>query len=649
MTSEASITPFVEWVLMFTVALVGNDQLDTQLPQSGAASNRQPYLSNTDWNISIAASTQSGYSRLSGGTDLERRLAAILAADVVSYSTLMEKDEAGTLASLSSCISGFIEPLIAQHKGRVVKLMGDGILAEFASAIDAVECAIAWQNNDEKTDREDLIQFRIGVNLGDIIIQNDDIFGHGVNIAARLEGLANPGGICVSEDIYRQVKGKIVTDFADIGKQTLKNVEEPVRVYRINAGLHSIEPLKGAAKSVEPREKPSIAVLPFDNMSGDPEQEYFADGISEDIITALSQLRWLFVIARNSTFVHKGKAVDIQQLAKELGVRYVLEGSVRRAGNRVRITTQLVDAKTAGHLWAHKYDRELEDIFALQDEITQTIVGSIDTELRGAEQNRARRQPTENLQAWDFYQQGNWHYNRITKDDCVAARSMYEKSIALDSDFALPYAGLAIVGLSEILSGYTDDPDQVLQGAKTFAEKAAELDDREALTSFALGRVNGFMGNVDAAIANVENAIKLNPSFASAYHALGFILKAAGRSSEALPYIDTAIKLSPNDPAMWTFYVSKSSSYYQLKDYPAAEHWARMAIHERGREYWPYLFLAVALVWQNRIVDAQSAMAKGLVLKPEFSTRELPKRLRGYQTKYINHLVEGLRKAGAPE
>lgn len=580
---------------------------------------------------------------------MERRLAAILAADVVGYSALMEKDEAGTLASLSLCIDEMIKPLVARHKGRIVKFMGDGILAEFGSAIDAIECAIAWQKSVGDEDQINPFRFRIGVNLGDIIIQDDDIFGHGVNVAARLEGLANPGGVCLSEDVFRQVKGKVEVNFEDIGEQVLKNVEEPVRVYRFSAVQNSSESLKVPAENKEPSEKPSIAVLPFDNMSGDPEQEYFADGISEDIITALSRLRWLFVIARNSTFVHKGKAVDIQQLAKDLGVRYVLEGSVRRAGNRVRITTQLIDANTASHLWANRYDRELEDIFALQDEITETIVGSIDTELRGAEQDRARHKPTENLQAWDYYQQGNWHYNKLNRDDNEAARQLYKKSIKLDPEFALPYAGLTLVGLSDVLSGYVDDPKLVLQNAKNNAEKAIELDDREALTSFALGRVNGFMGNVDAAIANIENAIKLNPSFAQAYHALGFILKAAGRASEALPYFDTAIKSSPNDPLLWTFYVSHASSYLQLKDYPVMEHWARKAIHEREREYWPHLFLAIALSMQNQPEDARSAMRKALTLKPEFTVKVVPKNLQGYQKHYIDQVIEGLRKAGAPE
>jgi adenylate cyclase len=576
--------------------------------------------------------------------NLERRLAAILVADVVGYSQLMGADQISAMNALRQLRSELFDPFVASNRGKIMKRMGDGWIVEFSSISDAVACAIAIQNG--LTDH-DIIKLRIGIHTGEVIFEVDDLFGDGVNVAARLEALAEPGQVLISDTARNSLDGKTLQQFQGGENHQLKNIKRPIGVWRWPA-IDDPVALNAEPNPIIP-DKPSIAVLPFDNMSGDPEQEYFADGISEDIITALSRLRWLFVVARNSTFVHKGKAVDIQQLAKDMNVRYVLEGSVRRAGNRVRITTQLIDANTAGHLWANRYDRELEDIFALQDEITETIVGSIDTELREAEQDRARRQPTDNLRAWDFYQKGNWHYNRITKKDNEAARRFYKKSIKLDPEFALPYAGLTIVGVSDVLSGYVEDPDQVLQEAKHNAEKAVELDDREALTSFALGRVNGFLGNADAAIANIENAIKLNPSFASAYYALGFILKAAGRASEALPYFGTAIKLSPKDPLLWIFYVNHASSYLQLKDYLAMEHWARKAIHEREREYWPYLFLAMALVWQEQLEGAQSAMAKALALKPDFSIRVLPKMLQGYQKDYIDHVVVGLRKAGAPE
>ncbi len=583
--------------------------------------------------------------------NLDRRLAAILAADVVGYSKLMADDEQATLRCLKAHRANLFDPKIADHGGRIIKLMGDGTLVEFTSVVDAVNCAIAIQS--ELADSDDPICLRIGINLGDIIIDGDDIYGDGVNVASRLEALAEPGGICVSDMVQQAVHTKITAVFENLGEQYLKNICRPVRVWQWSKPNAATRPKSDDAAGIPAvSHKPSIAVLPFDNMSGDPEQEYLADGISEDIITALSRIRWLLVIARNSTFVHKGKAVDVRQLARELGVRYVLEGSVRKAGNRVRVTTQLIDAASSNHLWANRYDRELVDIFALQDEITETIVGSIDSELRGAERDRAKHKPTSSLNAWDLYQRGNWFLNRMTRQGNDAARELFEKSLAADSDFALAHVGCALVGVSDVIMRFTDQHSptaETVQKAIRSAEKAKELDDREALTHYALGRALALSGDTDAAISNLEKAIALNPSFAVAHHGMAFALKSAGRAEESLPHIAMAIQLSPSDPMLWTFYINNASSYYQLNDYEVSELWARKAIRENEREHWPYLFLAAACAKQDKLENARAAAFRALKLKPDFSLSILAQSLPGYNQGYFEHLVEGLRIAGVPE
>jgi adenylate cyclase len=349
----------------------------------------------------------------------ERRLAAIMAVDVVGYSRLMGADEEGTLAALKAIRREWVDPRIVEHRGRIVKTTGDGLLVEFASVVAAVRCTVGVQR--EMAERnigvpaETRIEFRVGINLGDIIIDGDDIFGDGVNIAARLETLAEPGGICVSRVVHDQVRDKLAFAFEDMGEQALKNITRPVRTYRVMAALGAASTRAGSGPSLP--DKPSIAVLPFANMSGDPEQEYFADGMVEEIITALSRIRWLFVIARNSSFTYKGQAVDVKQVGRELGVRYVLEGSVRRGGNRVRVTAQLIDAFTSAHIWAERYDRDLTDIFAVQDEITASVAGIIEPALVAAEQERVLRKPPDRLDAWEVYQRGMWHFNKYGAEE----------------------------------------------------------------------------------------------------------------------------------------------------------------------------------------------------------------------------------------
>ncbi len=481
---------------------------------------------------------------------MERRLAAILAADIVGYSRLMRADEEGTLARLKALRADLFDPTVAQHHGRVVKTTGDGALVEFGSAVDAVRCAVAVQaglaEREAGTPGEAAMTLRIGINLGDIIFEDGDIYGDGVNLAARLEGLAEPGGICVAANVHEQVRHKLNLNFEDMGDKTVKNIAEPIRVHRIVP-----EAAPGGARALPLPKKPSIAVLPFDNMSGDPEQEYFADGISEDLITALSKIRWFFVIARNSTFTYKGQAVDVKQVAKDLGVRYVLEGSVRKAGNRVRITAQLIDATTGRHVWAERYDRELADIFELQDEMAQTIAGAIEPELGAAERERAARKAPENLDAWETCQRGLWHMWRFTKTDVAEARRLLRRAREIDTNFASAYANESYTHYLDVIVGHAESPDDSIAAGLAVGKTAVALDDKDPVGYFALGRIFMLRGEHDTSIAELETALSLNPSFAQAHHGLGFALALSGRLEEGAEALDSALRLSPRGPLTW--------------------------------------------------------------------------------------------------
>jgi TolB-like protein len=408
---------------------------------------------------------------------IQRRLAAVLAADVAGYTRLMEEDTEGTVAAWQAARADIIRPTTIKYSGKLVKLTGDGFLIEFPTVQDAVKCAIAMQQ--ELTSSS--LDFRIGINLGDIIDDGEDIHGEGVNVAARLEGLAEPGGICISGDVYNQVRNRVDADYQDMGPQAVKNVSAPVQAYAVNFET-AVD--TGTAKAPD---KPSIAVLPFDNLSGDPEQEYFSDGITEDIITALSRIRQFFVIARNTTFTYKGQAVDVLAVARDLGVRYVLEGSVRKSGERVRITAQLIDGATGNHLWAERYDRNLEDIFEVRDEITQTVVGALGPELSRAEQDRARRKPPDNLNAWDLVQRGLWRLWRFNEEDNTEAIALFKSAIEADSDLSSAYSGLSYALIVNLTRGYTAWSVDKLEAARAAGRKAVDLDGGDAFAHWALG------------------------------------------------------------------------------------------------------------------------------------------------------------------
>src|SRR6266849_6388354 len=477
---------------------------------------------------------------------VDRRLAAIFASDVASYSRLMGADEEGTLRQLKAHRKELIDPKITEHRGRIVKTTGDGMLVEFVSVVDAVRCAVdiqrgmAERNDDVPT--ESRIEFRVGINVGDIISDDNDIYGDGVNVAARLEALAEPGGIMVSRNVYDQVRDKLSFGFEDMGEQAVKNIARPIGVHRVSL-VENIAPIvvKGAAVAanteVSGSDRPSLAVLPFANMSGDPEQEYFADGISEDIITGLSKLRWFFVIARNSSFTYKGKAVDVKRVARELSVRYVLEGSVRKGGNRVRITTQLIDAATGNHLWADRYDGDLTDVFALQDEITKKVVAAIEPKLLEAEGLRSQSRSPEDIGAWDMVIHANSLFWRMTKSEGEAAIAMLKQAVKLHPDYAPAHSMLAFVLLVWGYAGWTlSEQEPQTKQAAALAARAAELDDSDPWAHLALGYIAVTRRGTDEAVAEFQRAIDLNPNFAAAHGYLGWGLALDSRSEQAIAH-----------------------------------------------------------------------------------------------------------------
>ena len=573
---------------------------------------------------------------------IQRRLAAVLAADVAGYSRLMGEDEAGTLSALRNLRTKTFVPIVDQHQGVIVKSMGDGWLVEFASVADAVNCAIEIQ---EKLAEEKNIKLRVGVHLGDITHEEEDIFGDGVNIAARLQEIAQPGGIVISDIARRSIDGRLAAAFVDLGVHNLKNIAEPITAF----GWGTTTGATDTAALPLP-DKPSIAVLPFENMSGDSEQEVFADGITEDLITDLSKIRWFFVIARNSTFTYKGQAIEVRQVSRQLGVRYVLEGSVRRSGGRVRISAQLIDATTGSHVWAERYDREIEDIFELQDEMTRTIVAAVEPELGAFERERALRTPPQNLDAWKTYQRGLWHMWSFTRQDNEEALPLLRRARELDPNFSSAYAYEGYSHFLNVILGYTDTPGESLKAALTAAKKAVALDDKDPAAYLTLGRVYMMLGEHDTSIAELEKSLSLNPNFAPAYFGLGFALALAGRYDEALKSLDNAMRLNPRDPLMWAIKTICSLTHNLLHKHDIAAEWARQAIREpRATSFWPYAALASALGNLDQIEEAQTAIDQARQQKPDLSLSYLEKTLATKQPGKLQPYLDGLRKAGLPE
>ena len=553
---------------------------------------------------------------------VERKLAAIVAADVAGYSRLMGADEEGTLARLRAHRRELIDPKISEHRGRVVKTAGDGILIEFASVVDALRCAVEVQlgmaeRNAEIPDQQ-RIEFRLGINLGDVLVEDDDLLGDGVNIAARLEGLAEPGGICISESSYQQVRDRLDIRFEDMGEQHLKNIARPVRVYRV--------PLGGTPAKERPPlalpDKPSIAVLPFQNMSGDPEQEYFADGITEDITTALSRLRWFFVIARNSSFAYKGKVVDVRLIARELGVRYVLEGSVRKSGDRLRITAQLIDATTGSHIWAQRYDREVADIFALQDEITSNVVATIEPQLYAAEDFRAKHKRPENLNAWDCVARALSLIMKMTKHDNAAAQELLKKAIAIDPSYAQAYSLLAF-SLSLDNSWGWQPSEIVLAPAWDVAQMAVRLDVDDPWAHLALGHLHRQRRELQDAVAEFKHALALNPNFAFAHTHLGLALCFLGRSEEALVELDTAERLSPRDFQAGLNDIARAIACFVDGRYRDGIAFARNAIRRNPDTVGAHHLVVVNSALAGEVAEARAALQTLRRFEPDLSLETL--------------------------
>ncbi len=574
-----------------------------------------------------------------------RRLAAVLAADMVGYSRLMGTDEEGTIARQQALRKELLDPRIAEHGGRIVKTIGDGILIEFPSVVDAVRCAITVQegiaSREAAVPEDRRIRYRIGVNLGDIVIDGEDILGDGVNVAARLEGLAEPGGVCISDTVRHHVDGKIGATFENIGEHVVKNIAQPLRVWRWRV---RVEP---PALALPLPEKPSIAVLPFTNMSGDPEQEYFSDGITEDIITALSRLRWFFVIARNSTFAYKGKAVDVKQVGRELGVRYVLEGSVRKSGQRVRITGQLIDAASGNHIWAERYDSNLGDIFALQDEITASVTAAIEPKLLAAEGIRVETRSIEDLNAWDLVARAVSHFWKLSPSGSENAISILRSAVQRYPDYGPAHSMLAFALLVSSHIGWLPTTAD-LEFAGRLAHRAAELDDDDPWAHMALGYLAFTARRTDEAVRCFGAALKLNPNFAAAYGYTGWALAFAGRSDEATPHLEQAMRMSPRDPLNAIFFGGLAASHYMAGSYDKAVEAARQGVQSRPGMASAHRILCASLGQAGLVDEASAAMRQLRGLQPDLSVAWI-KQSVPYTPGPMERFLEGLHKAGLPK
>ena len=572
-----------------------------------------------------------------------RRLAAILAADIAGYSALMGSDEARTVSDLKGH-QAVVLPMVGEFGGRVIDTAGDGILAEFPSVLNAVECAVAIQRKmverNAAIEPQRRMEFRIGINLGDVIYDNDRIFGDGVNVAARLEGIAEPGSICVSGKVHEEIRAKIGLPYEDLGDKQLKNIAEPVRVYGIRLDRAPSRPVLALP------DKPSIAVLPFQNMSGDPEQEYFSDGMTEDLITDLSKVSGLFVIARNSSFAYKGRSVNVREIGRDLGVRFVLEGSVRKAGNRVRITAQLIDAGSGGHLWAERFDRDLTDIFSTQDEVVAKIVGTLAVTLTRGEEQRLRRHGTGNVEAYESWLRARELLTRGTRESVAQARVMYRRAIEIDLNFARPHAGLALAAISDYVSGWAPDPAQALDEAERWARRAVELSDQEPVSHLALGAVLLWRRDQEGALAETRRMMALDPNFAQGYTATGLALMYAGRAAEALEPIAMAMRLDPLYPSMVLHFLAQANfslGKYEIAAQQLVDRIARNPGTDASR-----MLLASCYGHLGRTEDARAAWVELLKVNPDFSLMQRARVLPYKDARDFQRIAEGLAKAGLP-
>lgn len=582
---------------------------------------------------------------------VERRLAAILAADVVGFSRQMGLDEEGTLQRLRDHRRELVDPAIATHRGRIFKTTGDGVLVEFASVVDAVRCAIeiqkAMAERNARVDPGQQLELRIGINLGDVIFENDDVFGDGVNVAARLEGMADAGAVCVSDDAYRHVRDKVAAEFTDLGELTLKNIGRPVRAYMTRPSGDG-----GPSRKNPPLPaKPSIAVLPLQSLGGDPEQEYFADGVVEDITTALSRFRWLFVISRNSSFTYKGRAVDVRQIGRELGVRYLLEGSVRKMGSQVRITGQLTDATSGAHLWADRIDGEVTDVFALQDRVTASVIGAIVPRLEDAEIERAQRKPTQSLDAYDCYLRGLSEYNEMRRESNQASFAHFLRAIELDPGFAIAYAKAAYCINMRKVNGWLVDRQKESEEACRLARRAVELGRDDAAALAIAGYVLAYVGGeLETGAEFIERALTLNPNLAEGWASSAWIQVCLGNAEAALEHGAIAMRLSPADPRTYACHLFSSMAHLSAGRYDQAVTSAKRALHSKPNLLPALRLSAAGNALAGNLEEAGNAMARMRALDPTLHVSNLGNVLPPYRRESDRlRYIEGLRIAGMPE
>ncbi len=584
---------------------------------------------------------------------VERKLAAILAADVAGYSRLMGADEEGTLERLKALRRELLDPKIAEHHGRIVNTTGDGLLVEFASVVDAVRCAVAVQQampeRDTGVAADNRIELRIGINLGDVIVEADDLYGDGVNIAARIESLADAGGVFVSNTVHDQVRDRLPFVFEDLGEQQVKNIARPVQVYRVRDVGTGKSPSAPAPPVLALPDKPSIAVLPFQNMSGDPEQEYFADGMVEEITAALCRVRDFFVIARNSAFSYKGKAIPAQQVSRELGVRYLIEGSVRRAGDRVRITAQLIDGPTGNHLWADRYDGVVKDIFDLQDRITESAVGAIQPSVRSAEIERSRRKRPESLDAYDLVLRAYPSVWSLDRSANVEALKLLNQAIAIEPDYPLALSLAAWCRAQQVVYNWAADPADARTEALRLAQIAADAggeDDPTILT--VLGAAHTIVGNLAIAARLLERALSLDPNSAWAWNRSGWLQSYLGQAEASIEHFERALRLSPFDPMKFNAFIGIGAAHFVAGRVADAALWQERGLIERPGATWVYRDLVAIYALLGRVADARAGLARLLNEYPDLTISKISGAIP-FSPAVRDRFDEGLRKAGMPE
>jgi adenylate cyclase len=588
---------------------------------------------------------------------VERRLAAVLATDVAGYSRLMGRDEERTLAQLKTFRKTLVDPGIATHRGRIVKTTGDGMLVEFASAVDAARCAVevqremAKQNTDVSPELR--IEFRIGIHVGDIIFDDNDIFGDGVNIAARLEGIAEPGGICISDDAHRQIRGKIDIAFDDIGEQSLKNIAEPMRAWHIRLAGEAAPAIRSSSSAIQVQDlalpdKPSIVVLPFDNMSAEAGQDYLADGIVEAITAALSCIRSFFVIARSSAFTYKGRATNARDIGKELGVAYLLEGSVQKAGNRLRIIVQLIETEGGAHVWSSRFDGAIDDFFDLEDRITEQVAGALQPSIRIAEIERSRRKRPQDLGSYDFTMRAMPHVWALEKEESAKALELLEKALAIDPEYPLALSLAGWCHAQRSVYNWADDIAVSQAMARSLAERAAEMSGDDPIILAVLGAVHTFVRNYGTARVLLERAVTLDPNAAWAWSRLGWLENYADRSQKAIGNFERALRLSPIDPMNFNNFVGMGSAHEVAQEYDTAAGFYRRALEERPNASWIYRNLASSLSGAGRVEEAKQAFAELMRSYPDLTVSKY-KQAMVFSPAVLDRMAENLRKLGLPD